>query len=45
MVGGGNAHARGPGREMEVSNDSNGAEEATLMGCANGEGTDGQIIP
>lgn len=45
VIGGGNAHARGPGREMEVSNDSNKAEEVALMGCANGEGTDGQITP
>lgn len=44
VVGGGNAHARGPGREMEVNNDSNRAE-AALMGCADGEGTDGQITP
>lgn len=30
VVGGGNAHARGPDQEMEVSNDSNRAEEAAL---------------
>lgn len=44
-VSAGSAHARGPGQEMDISNDSNRAEAAALMGCADGEGTDGQITP
>lgn len=44
-VGAGSAHARGPGREMEVSNNSNRAEEAALMRCADGERADGHSTP
>lgn len=36
-------HARGPGREMDIVNDSNRAEAAALIGRSDGEGTDGQI--